>query len=175
MQNQPIDPSTIHGWGIDADPENDPTYPMRDISGNDSAGMSWRRPPQQAETVEILQSIERNNLSAVFGTSTPPRGVSGMLRRQAFRYSESEWAHWLMLMAADRVNVVEGLIQDMCQGRVPNIPAEMGLRSELAHNRAGLIKKVAISGAVIGLVFVTAKMLARRGTKVSNTERLRSR
>jgi hypothetical protein len=174
MQNQAIDRSTIPGWGIDADPENDPTYPMRDISGDDNAGMNWRRPPQQEETVEVLQSIERNNLSAVFGTSTPPRGVSGMLRRQAFRYSESEWAHWLMLMAADRVNVVEGLIEDLGHGRVPNIPAEMGLRSELAHNRAGLIKKVAISGAVIGLVFVTAKMLARRGAKAGDTKRLRS-
>lgn len=176
MQNQAIDPSTIHGWGIDADPENDPTYPMRDISGDDNAGMNWRRPPQQAETVEVLQSIERNNLSAVFGTSTPPRGASGMLRRQAFKYSESEWAHWLILMAADRVNVVEGLIEDLGQGRVPNIPAEMGLRSELAHNRAGLIKKVAISGALIGLGFVAANMLARRGTtKGSTTRRLRSR
>ena len=99
-----------------------------------------------------------------------------MLRRQAFKYSESEWAHWLILMAADRVNVVEGLIEDLGQGRVPNIPAEMGLRSELAHNRAGLIKKVAISGALIGLGFVAANMLARRDTtKGSATRRLRSR
>jgi hypothetical protein len=153
MQNQTIDPSTTKGWGFDADPENDPTYPMRDISADDKAGMSWRRPSQQEGTVEVLQSIERNNLPAVFGTSTPPRGVSGMLRRQAFKYSESEWAHWLMLMAADRVNAVEGLVQDISEGRVPNIAAEMGLRSELAHNRAALIKKVAIAGAVVGLAF----------------------
>ena len=175
MQKQTIDPLTIQGWGIDADPENDPTYPMRDISADDKVGMSWHRPPQQEETVEVLQSIERNNLPAVFGTSTPPRGVSGMLRRQAFKYSESEWAHWLMLMVADRVNVVEGLLQDLGEGRVPNIPGEMGLRSELAHNRAGLIKKVAVAGAAIGLVFITANMLARRGTKERNYTRPRSR
>jgi hypothetical protein len=168
MQKQTIDPLTIQGWGIDADPENDPTYPMRDVSRDDTAGMSWRRPPQQEGTVEVLRSVERNNLPAVFGTSTPPRGVSGMLRRQAFRYSESEWAHWLMLMVADRVNVVEGVVQDIRQGRVPNIAAEMGLRSEFAHNRVGLIKKVAIAGAVVGLASFTVNMLGRRAAKARN-------
>jgi hypothetical protein len=171
MQNQPIDPSKIPGWGIDADPENDPTYPMRNIAGDDKAGMSWQRPPQQEERVEVLQSIERNNLSAVFGTSTPPSGVSGMLRRQAFKYSESEWAHWLMLMAADRVNVVEGVIQDLGHGRVPNIPAEMGIRSELAHNRTGFMKKVAVTGAVVGLGLLAASLISRRGAAKASAPR----
>lgn len=162
MTNQIIDPSTIPGWGIDADKRNDPTYPMRDIEGDDKRGMNWQRPPQQAESVEILQSIERNNRPAVFGTSIPPSGLSGMLRRVAFRYSESDWIHWLTLMAADRINVVEGLFQDLGRLRVPNIPQEMGLRSELAHNRSGLIKKVAISGALIGLAIVVSRMRSER-------------
>jgi hypothetical protein len=171
VRNQPIDPSKVLGWGVDADPRNDPTYPMRDVSRDDKAGMSWRRPPQQDGTVEVLKSIERNNLSAVFGTSTPPRGLSGTIRRQAFRYSESQWAHWLMLMAADRVNVVEGLVEDLGQGRIPNIPAEMGIRSELAHNRAGLMKKVAVTGIIIGIGMLAANMLPRRGKKGSNSRR----
>jgi hypothetical protein len=160
MKNLPIDPSKVPGWGVDANPKNDPTYPMRDRSHEDKRGMSWKRPPQQRETVEILQSIERNNLTAVFGTSTPPSGVSGVIRRQAFRYSESEWAHWLMLMAADRVNVVEGLVQDLGQGRIPNIPGEMGIRSELEHNRSGLMTKVAVAGAVLGLGILAFRIAA---------------
>ena len=160
MRNLPIDPSKIPGWGADANPENDPTYPMRDRSRDDKGGTNWKRPPQQKQTVEILQSIERNNLTAVFGTSTPPSGVSGMIRRQAFKYSEAEWAHWLMLMAADRVNVVEGLVQDLGRGSVPNIPAEMGIRSELEHNRAGLIRKVAISGAVLGIGLLAIRLMS---------------
>jgi hypothetical protein len=163
MRDQIIDPSTVRGWGVDADPENDPTYPMRDRSREDKGGMNWVRPAQQEETVEVLQSIERNNRSAVIGTSTPPRGISGMLRRQAFRFSEAEWAHWLMLMAADRVDVVEGVIEDLGRGRIPNIPAEMGLRSELAHNRTGFLKKVAVTGAVVGLGLLAANLIARRG------------
>lgn len=162
MKDQIIDPATIPGWGIDADKENDPTYPMRNIDGDDKRGMNWQRPPQQKESVEILQSIERTNRPAVFGTSTPPSGISGILRRIAFRYSESDWTHWLTLMAADRINVVEGLFQDLGRLKVPNIPQEMGLRSELAHNRGGLIKKVAISGALIGLVIMASRMRSER-------------
>lgn len=165
MRNLPIDPSKVPGWGVDANPKNDPTYPMRDRSHEDKRGMSWKRPPQQRETVEILQSIERNNLTAVFGTSTPPSGVSGMIRRQAFRYSESEWAHWLMLMAADRVNVVEGLVQDLGRGRIPNIPGEMGIRSELEHNRPGLMRKVVISGVILGLGILVARIATSDGSE----------
>ena len=63
---------------------------------------------QQAQTVEILQSIERPSITPIFGTPQPPSGMSGMLRRAAFRYSESDLRHWLMLLFADRVNMVEG-------------------------------------------------------------------
>jgi hypothetical protein len=171
MRNQSIDPSTVPGWGVDADPKNDPTYPMRDRSKEDKAGMSWSRPAQQHKSVEVLQSIERNNLSAVFGTSTPPRGVSGLIRRYAFKFSESEWAHWLMLMAADRVNVVEGIVEDLGHGKIPNIPAEMGIRSELAHNRTGFMKKVAVTGAVVGLGFLAVSLISRRGATKGNVSR----
>ncbi len=159
MKVRPVDTSRIPGWGVDADPENDPTYPMRNIEADDKGGMNWERPSQQEPTVEVLCSIERNNLSAVFGTSTPPRGLSGVIRRRAFRYSEAEWAHWFMLMAADRVNVIEGLVQDFGRGRIPNIPAEMGIRSEIEHNPTGLLKKVAITGAVLTLAAAATHML----------------
>jgi hypothetical protein len=72
-------------------------------------------------------------------------------------------------MAADRVNVVEGLVEDLGRGRIPNIPGEMGIRSELKHNRTGLIRKVAISGAVLGLGMLAVRLAtpnrsdARRG------------
>lgn len=36
-----------------------------------------------------------------------------MFRRAAFRYSENDLRHWLMLMGADRVNVVEGMAGDV--------------------------------------------------------------
>ncbi|AMM52533.1 hypothetical protein TH61_16960 [Rufibacter sp. DG15C] len=150
MENTTRDYSHINGWGIDADPKNDPTYPMKKRTNEEHRGYSWKRPTQQAETVEILQSIERPNLTAVFGTSTPPSGLSGMIRRMAFKYSENVYPHWLPLLLADRVNVVEGFIEDFKNGKVPNIFAEKGMKADLQHDRAGLIKKAVIGGLLIG-------------------------
>ncbi|MEG3085669.1 hypothetical protein U1707_18675 [Sphingomonas sp. PB2P12] len=148
MNTALTDTSAIPGWGVDADPRNDPTYPMRHIDDQATRGLTWPRPDQQAPDIEILMSIEHNRLPAVVGTSTPPSGLSGAIRRYAFRRSESDWLHWLLLMGADRVGVVEGVVEDLAVGHVPNIPAEMGIRAEWQHNKKGLAKKVAVAAAV---------------------------
>lgn len=158
---QIIPNSQIPGWGIDADPADRPTYPMRDESMDDHSGTNWVRPPLQPAQVEILHSNERPSLSAVFGTPCPPSGLSGKMRRWAFRYSEGRWAHWLILMAADRVNVIEGIIDDLRRGHIPNIPAEMGLRAEWRYNRKGLIKKAATMGFISFVVVGGIIALAR--------------
>jgi hypothetical protein len=160
MTKMLLDTSGIPGWGVDADPENDPTYPMRNIEHQQDRGLTWQRPAQQEPEVEILQSIEHNRMPAVVGTSTPPSGVSGAIRRYAFRRSESDWWHWLLLMGADRINVVEGVVQDLAHGKVPNVPAEMGIRAEWRHNKAGLARKLAIGAVLTG---VTAMLVRRRG------------
>lgn len=148
-----IDPSSVTGWGVDANPQNDPTYPYRDRSADEGLTKDWQRPSQQASDVEVLQSIEHIRRPAVFGTSTPPSGLSGMIRRAAFRWSESNWIHWLMLMGADRINVVEGVVEDLGRGRIPNIPAELGARSEWRHNKTGFVIKTAVVlGATAALV-----------------------
>jgi len=123
-----------------------PAYPMRKQSGLEHQGMSWQRPQQQPQTIEILHSNERPNLTAVFGTPLPPQGLSGVVRRFAFRYSENKQLHWVALILADRINVVEGIAGDLTKGHVPNIFAEMGLGSDLKYNRKGLALK---AGAVV--------------------------
>ena len=151
--NTPIDPASVVGWGVDANPDNDPTYPYRDRSRDEGLTKNWQRPTQQGSEVEILQSIEHVRRPAVFGTSTPPRGLSGMIRRLAFRWSESNWIHWLMLMGADRIDVVEGVVEDLARGEVPNIPGEMGARAEWRHNKKGFATKTLVVAAVaVGLV-----------------------
>jgi len=143
--------SHIKGWGMDADPENEPTYPMKNYTGDDHNRLNYQAPTQQPQDVEILMSIERPRKSAVFGTSTPPSGLSGMIRRYAFKFSESSYGHWLPLILADRINVVEGIIQDLGRGHIPNIFAERGGRAALKHNRQAVIKNV-----IVGLVITTA-------------------
>jgi hypothetical protein len=148
MENTPIQHTQVNGWGVDADPKNDPTYPIKQRNNGEHNGYTWERPRQQPVSVEVLHSNERPNVSAAFGTSTPPSGVSGMLRRFAFKYSESSYGHWLPLMLADRVGVVEGLVEDVVHGHVPNVFAELGWAAEWKHNRKGLVSRVLIGAAV---------------------------
>lgn len=154
----------IPGWGVDIDPKNDPTYPMRDRGAEEEKGYTWERPPQQPVNVEVLHSIERPNVSAVFGSTVPPSGLSGAIRRMAFKYSENHYGHWLPLLLADRVNVVEGLLDDLRLGHVPNIFAEKGWKADWKHNRSGLITKVAVMAAVT--VGVVALMRRRKGSSM---------
>jgi hypothetical protein len=156
MSKALVDTSTIPGWGVDADPANNPTYPMRHIEQQER-GLSWPRPAQQKPDVEVLRSIEHNRLPAVVGTSTPPSGLSGTIRRYAFRRSESDWFHWLLLMGADRIGVVEGVVEDLAHGKVPNVPAEMGARAEWRHNKKGFAIKTGTTLALGALVFVALR------------------
>ncbi len=160
MQHLVRDPSTIPGWGVDADPRNDPTYPMKHRNDGEHAGYTWERPRQQPAQVEVLHSNERPNLSATFGTSTPPAGLSGMIRRFAFRYSESSYGHWLPLMLADRVGVVEGVLEDLAHGHVPNIFVERGGRALWRYDRKGVIT-TAVVGALVAAAVVTCVRRAR--------------
>jgi hypothetical protein len=157
-----INPAEVLGWGVDADPRNNPTYPMRDRTRDDSPGMNWSRPSVQRPHVEILRSIEHNRQPAAVGTSTPPKGVSGSLRRYAFRYSESQWAHWLLLMLADRINVVEGLAEDLGGGRPPNFVKEWGLSRGLKANPRQLATAAVAGVGVVVLAVVVARVLDAR-------------
>jgi hypothetical protein len=152
MEHKAKDPSEIEGWGVDTDPKNDPTYPMKNRNDGEHAGYSWERPPQQPIAVEVLHSNERPDVTAVFGTSTPPSGLSGVIRRIAFRYSESSYGHWLPLMLADRVSVVEGLLGDLEHGRVPRVFAERGWKAEWRHDRTSLVRRILLRAVLISAV-----------------------
>lgn len=144
MANGAVDIEPNHEAEVNA--RDWPAYPMRKESGDEHKGMSWQRPPQQPETVEILHSNERPNLTAVFGTTLPPQGLSGVVRRFAFGFSENKQLHWVALILADRINMVEGVAGDLMRGRVPNVLAEMGLGADLKYNKKGLALK---TGAVV--------------------------
>lgn len=153
------DYSHIKGWGIDADPENDPTYPIKKRTNAEHEGYAWERPAQQPETVEILKSVERPNLTAVFGTASPPEGLNGKIRELAFKYSESSYGRWLPLMLADRIGVVEGIMDDLKKGHVPNVFAELGWPAEWKHNKKGFLLKMALIGAgtAVAVSLLTSK------------------
>jgi hypothetical protein len=162
MENITKDYSHIKDWGVDADPKNDPTYPIKHRTDEEHKGYAWQRPAQQPVNIEVLHSNERPNVSAVFGTSEPPKGLSGSIRRFAFRYSEGSFAHWIPLLVADRVNVVEGIISDLRNGHIPNIYAERGGNASWKYNKKGVLKKALVGVVVASVAFALFRKNKKR-------------
>lgn len=106
--NPSNDHSAVPDWGADLNRDNRPGVPMERLPPR----ADRITPEQQKRTVEILHSTEREGITPVFGTSVPPRGISGRIRRKAFRHSENDARHWMMLLMADRVDAVEGMLED---------------------------------------------------------------
>jgi hypothetical protein len=148
--------TTIPGWGSDLDAASRPGVP-RDKAPD--IGREFLYPPfkQQETDVLILKSTEHERLTPVFGTTCPPRGLSGLIRRIAYRFSEGRLARWMLLMSADRIDVIEGLLEDLVHLRVPHLVREMGLRSELRYNQTRFLSKSALAACCLVALFVSRK------------------
>jgi hypothetical protein len=155
------DMTHISGWGADLDRKNRPAVPMERTPPR-LPGVRLDQPEQQHQHIEVFISPERPGITPLFGTSTPPTGISGAIRRFAYKLTENDIRHWLLLLFADRVNVVEGVAQDLSRGKLPNVFAEMGIKSEWQHNRIGLVRKAAIVTALGGVAWY---LLARRDNR----------
>src|SRR5256885_15019553 len=55
----------------------------------------------------VTKRMEIDLLTPVFSTALRPKGLSGVIRRMAYRIPESHARHWATLMLADRVDVLE--------------------------------------------------------------------
>lgn len=122
----------IPGWGADLDPADRPAVPKMRF---EETGAHWDFPERQPETWPRERSIEHQFLTPVFGTSTPPRLLSGLIRKHAYaKYSEGRAAHWLLLIAADRVDAIEHHLQSFATLRPDNPITETGIKAEFTHN-----------------------------------------
>ena len=123
----------IPGWGVDLDPADRPSVPK--LQYDPAAAARAGGIAQQPETWPRERSVEHRSLTPVFGTACPPRGLSGAMRRHAYaRYSEARAAHWLILIAADRVDALESHVRSCATLRPDNPITQTGVRSELTHH-----------------------------------------
>jgi hypothetical protein len=120
----------IPGWGVDLDPANRPSYP-KEIAAQ--TGAHWDFPVRQPSPAFRERSTEHKFLTPVFGTAQPLKGISGRIRKHAYTYSEARLAHWLLLMAGDRVDVLESRITALISGRPDNVISETGVLSEFKN------------------------------------------
>jgi hypothetical protein len=142
----------IIGWGADLDPADRPGVPMDKAPDLGPEALYPRISPQVSAT-KIFVSTEHGQRPPIFGTSCPPKGFSGWIRSKAYTISEGRKLRWLMLIVADRVDIVEALFGDLARGKIPNLWKEMGLSSELKYNRKGFAKKVAITAGIGGALY----------------------
>jgi hypothetical protein len=162
----------IQGWGADLNPNVRPGVP-RDKAPNIGVESLYINAEQQIPRFKIHRSTEHMRLTPVFGTSCPPTGLSGMIRDFAYQYSEGQMRHWLMLMFADRVNMIEGIVQDIAEGHIPNVWQEMGLSAELKYNKKNfLIKTGVVAAGVVGLLALLRSRKSPRPRRISMTEEL---
>lgn len=130
----------IPGWGVDLDPADRPAFPQ-ELPVPADTGAHWDFPDRQSADGFRERSIEHEFLPPVFGTSVPLRGVSGVVRRFAYaRFSEARAAHWLLLLAADRIDAGEQHLRSVATFHADNPLVGTGLRSERTHH--GLSSRV---------------------------------
>jgi hypothetical protein len=128
----------IPGWGVDLDPADRPAVRRELGDGNVS---DLPAPVQQPDLLGRERSIEHAHLTPVFGTSCPPKGVSGAIRKLAYaRYSEARAAHWLLLIGADRVDALEHHLRSLVTRRPDNPITQTGVLTE--RRRHGLSSRL---------------------------------
>lgn len=66
----------------------------------------------------------------------------------------------MTLILADRVKVIEGIIDDLKEGPIPNFFEERGWAAEWKYNRSGFIRS-AITGVLITTAIIACYSLFR--------------
>lgn len=124
----------IPGWGADLDPADRPSYP-KEVFDPSASGAHWDFPEEQPGREGRERSIEHQMVTPVFGTSVPLKGFSGVIRRYAYRsFSEARAAHWLLLIAGDRVDAWESHLRSFATTRPDNPVTETGVLAEPAQH-----------------------------------------
>jgi hypothetical protein len=123
----------IPGWGADLDPADRPSG-HRLAYAPDTTGAHWHFPERQPHMQPRERSIEHAFVTPVFGTAQPLKGLSGVIRRFSYaRYSEGRLGHWLLLIAADRVDAWEEHLRSFATLRPDNPISETGVRAEFTY------------------------------------------
>ena len=168
----------IPGWGADLDPADRPSHRKLEYAP-ERTGAHWRFPDRQPGAEERERSIEHAFVTPVFGTAQPLRGPSGIIRRLAYRrFSEARLAHWLLLLAGDRVDAWSSHLHSFASLHPDNPVTETGVLAELSAgdtSRSGrsdrwhqLLDPLIVAGPWVtaaGVAFFGARRLVRRAAR----------
>lgn len=113
MERSTRNQSRAHGpgenpgaFGVDEPGRHRPGVPM-EAETPPETGAHWTTPERQQSEVEHLHRKALDQVTPVHGTAQPPKGLSGAMRRRAYGIPEHSPIHWAVLLAADRVDILE--------------------------------------------------------------------
>src|SRR5215210_2234721 len=162
----------IPGWGTDLDPADRPSHPKL-IYAPESTGAHWRFPDRQPGAEGRERSIEHAFVTPVFGTAQPLHGPSGAIRRLAYRrFSEARLAHWLLLIAGDRVDAWASHLRSFASLHPDNPVTQTGVLSELSAGGTSRRGRSDLRHQLVDPVIVGAPGVAAAGVAVLGARRL---
>lgn len=149
----------IVGWGSDL--RKRPGIPM-ELNQETVLSPEHHRPiaVKQRPGPDVNLTLERSSYPPVLGNSHYAKGPSMLVRSYAFRYSEDKIRHWVFLLLADRINMVEGWVEDISRGRMPMLLGRMEFRTtdhlrrvlkQGPKNRQDKLLLASVAGLAFGL------------------------
>jgi hypothetical protein len=97
----------VSDLAVDHDLEARPGVPMEKRPDK-----LFPRPVKQVSDVKVFKRVGLDQITPVYGTCQPPRGISGLVRSRAYKIPEDKAAHWALLLLSDRIDVAEGRVID---------------------------------------------------------------
>jgi hypothetical protein len=93
-------------WGVDLDPAQRPGTPK--MRPDPHPFPNTRFPPQRqaGEPAAPMHGRPNKVMPPVFGTAVPLSGLSGVIRRLAYRLPDHRPSHWLLMLIGDRVEAL---------------------------------------------------------------------
>jgi hypothetical protein len=165
----------IPGWGADLDPADRPSQSKLHYAP-ERTGAHWRFPDRQPGAEGRERSIEHAFVTPVFGTAQPLHGPSGRIRRLAYRrFSEARLAHWLLLLAGDRVDAWGSHLRSFTSLRPDNPVTETGVLSELSAGGTSRSGRSDLRHQLLDPVIVAGPWVVAAGVAVLGARRLMQR
>jgi hypothetical protein len=103
----------IPGWGVDRDPQNRPGYPLEQ---------------ERHVGFDTVQGVPP------YTNTVPLKGLSGILRRAAYNVPDWKPRRWMMLLMADRIDMIESMLTPrnlLVAGGIGGLAAALLLRRKL--------------------------------------------
>ncbi len=98
-------PNSILGWGVDLRQEDRPGVPQ-ELTPKPIGNPPYAHPEPQHNGRPTALDVQRP-VTPTYGTVVPMRGLSGLIRTAAYKVPSYLPRRWMMLMMADRIDVIE--------------------------------------------------------------------